>query len=281
MKNALIKSGFFLTTTALISLGCSSVVETQEERSDNFYSIYGVLEISKPENFIRIHDNRIPLWESSSEKLDIEVILQDMSNQEEEALTDLVVPFDGMYTHNFSVLTPIKFDNVYQLKLADRNGFKDSILVKTPQPTTADVFIPQVRCDLINLEFTFDPVDYEAGEILDFRLEFEHLENTYGLTETYKPDFITDNGKVKLILGLEHSINKGLGTLWFGYQSCKDLKINEFILYYSHYGEELNPPEFTIEEGGGFFGKRILGVYSDSMHVVVSDSLYRDELWDL
>lgn len=281
MKTTSTKTGAFLCICILVSMGCSSAVETQVDRSDNLYSIYGVLDITKPENFIRIHDNRIPLWESPSEKLDIDVILQDMSNLEEEVLTDLVVPFDGMYTHNFSALTPIKFDNVYQIKLADKNGFKDSILVKTPNLTTADVFIPEVRCDQIILEFTFDPVDYEGGETLDFRLEFEHLDNTYGVSATYQPNFITDSGKVKLNLPVEHSINKGLGTLWFGYQSCKDLKINEFRVYYSHYGEELDPPEFIIEQENGQFGKRILGVYSDSMHVVINDSLYRDELWDL
>lgn len=280
MKKALIKSGLFLAI-AIVLFSCDSTLKPQEDRISNLYSIYGSLDISKAENAIRIHDNRVPLLESPSQVLDLDVTLMDISNGEVVPMTDRIISFDGVNTHNFTSDALIKYDNIYQVKLDNRDGYRDSISVKTPRQADVSVIIPQVRCDGIVIDIIFDPLDYEAGEFLEFRVEFEHLGNTFGTSQTYMQSLVTDSGKAVVKLGVEHTINKGLGTLWFGYESCKDLKINEFVLYYTYFGAELEPPEVILGGGDESFGKRVLGAYSGRMNITISDSLYRDELWDL
>lgn len=279
MKTSGVKWWLPIIAFILLSNGCSNSVDTQVERSDDLYSMFGRLDVSKQENFIRIHDNRLPLLEVTEDELGIDVTLIDKSSGATELLTDRVIQYEQFYTHNFTSVTPLKYDRQYQLRLIDKNGFEDSIRVQTPREADVSLFVPQVGCRSLVFEVSFDPLDYSVGELLSFRIEFEHEGRIFGSSRD--SGFSTDSGRVTVYFEVEDVINNGFKRGPFDRVTCHDSKINEYKLYYTYFGKELDPPGVVLENGDGsvvpLYGKRILGAYSDSMHITIDEALFDED----
>lgn len=278
MRIKFIYLGLFMCVTLIT---CSESVNTTVDRTSDFYSLYGTLRISDSNNSVRIHDNRLPITDISTKNLSLNVTLTNTKTNQTELLKDSVVIFEEIYTHNFIVRNPIEFDTQYLLKLEDEEGYRDSIRVQAPREAQSSLFLPEYRCDHLNMEVTIDPLNYSAGEFVEFELEFEYDRRKFKTSRYTNRE--TEGDQVTLFFNIDDAINSGLSKSWSERVSCQEYKINKYTLFYTYFGKELEPIKYVTEQEDGelipLIGKRMLSSASGSIYIEVDEFYFRDELF--
>ncbi len=140
----LLLSGFFISS-------CDNTLEPLGD--DELYTIYGVLNVEKNTNFIRVRDITAPFTLEATENIDARVILQNINANTSKDLTSLRSEYEGMYLHNFQVdnLLP---DTEYRLRIERSDGRSVELETKTPSKATFTIS-PDVRdCETpVTVEF--------------------------------------------------------------------------------------------------------------------------------
>ena len=128
-----------LITLLIISIiGCEHSFEPIRDHGKQ-YSIYGTLTIQGNENYIRVHDTRDLLNADDTRDLKVNLWFTDLQTGNTEMLSKQRVQFDSVYTHNYKVETAFDYDSRYKVELEDDEGFRDSIVMVSPEYTVAEM----------------------------------------------------------------------------------------------------------------------------------------------
>lgn len=277
--NRNILSIFFAGVFALVlSMGCDNSIDFQEEREEDYYSIYGRLSITEVENFIRVQDNRIPLFDVTENDVDVVVTLENKSTGEIELLEKRIIKFEEVVTHNFFTRTQFTYNTEYQVFLDDGLGYQDSLDVITPRLASVSSEVPFAPCNSTNIVIDLVPLNLSVGEIIQYSVDFEWNERDF--SNIFRAQTVNErDDELQLIYNLDTLIDNGFQVE----NNCFDVEITEFTFKYTIFGRELNETDRIVNEDGTialpFFGKKIVGIYSGEHKFAVSDTAYDFDYW--
>ncbi len=117
--------------------GCDTTFDPFAEET-GVASIYGVLTLSDAPSFIRVKNLNAPLVGDSTRVLDATVTLTNQETGATETLTDSVVVFDGVYTHNFRTDLGLQGETTYRITVESPNG-RVRATATLPESTRVDV----------------------------------------------------------------------------------------------------------------------------------------------
>lgn len=117
--------------------GCDSTFNPFAEET-GVASIYGVLTLSDGPSFIRVKNLNDPLIGDSTRTLDATVTLTNRETGATETLSDSVVVFDGVYTHNFRTDLDLQQKTTYRITVDHPNG-RAQATATLPESTRVDV----------------------------------------------------------------------------------------------------------------------------------------------
>ena len=137
--------------------GCENTFDPFNE-DEGYYSIFGDLDLHADTNFVRVRDLNTPLNEDTTAQIDATVTLTNLDTGTSEVLTDSLITFEGVSTHNFYTGTEIKEANEYKIQVDGPDGKSVSMNAVTPYDSdiTIDTGNVEDGCDA-QITITLDP----------------------------------------------------------------------------------------------------------------------------
>ena len=126
-----------LLTGLLLLGGCDTTVDPFAEET-GVASVYGVLTLSEGPSFVRVKDLNAPLIGDSTRVLDATVTLTNRETGATETLSDSVVAFDGVYTHNVRADLDLQEETTYRITVEQSRG-RARATATMPASTRVDV----------------------------------------------------------------------------------------------------------------------------------------------
>ncbi len=260
---------------SLIIVGCDNTIQPLD-RDNGVYSIYGIFDLKKEINFVRVKDLNQTLLQDTSDTIDATVIIEDLQSGMSDVMQDSVVTFDGVKTHNFYTDLNILPDTRYRVSVERSDGRTVSAEVVTP--TFAETSVEPVNEDcLTRIDVTFSPVADRNTLRLSFGFNYKGQRwwvnpraNVLGSIS----DFTDGVGRQvysftpKTIIDLyppgegnnPFDGDDGI-TLW-----CHELDNDQFYIRYTHYGpgffESSTSDSLEIPGGTGRLG----ALYKDTLN---------------
>lgn len=130
---------FIILIASLLLNACEDRSISPLEESSGTYSVYGVLDIGKDPNYIRVRDLTVPFLTDSAKNLDAVVTFEDLAAGTESTLRDTVVNFSGNITHNFIVEQQLQPDQAYMLTVERSDGVRVTSTAYTPGVTVVEL----------------------------------------------------------------------------------------------------------------------------------------------
>ncbi len=256
---------------ALFLCSCDPEFSLFNEHEEGRYSIYGTLNASEVRNYVRVYDtNKVPIL-SETRELDVHVVLRNNSTSASDLMTDRVLRFEDVYTHNFFSELPIEYDTEYVITLEDPEGYRDSLSTFIPRKASVSVINPDDDCDRIVISINVFPVFFEKGEFVDFSMRF-----TYNDRE-FETDQVSSVTRLDTVLVLQYQPNEILGNA-LGEElaiNCIDDNIGTYIFSFKHYGAQGFGQSSAIQGGElvSANSKRVLGLYEHEPVIIEVDTV--------
>ncbi|MDZ7773387.1 MAG: hypothetical protein U5K31_11710 [Balneolaceae bacterium] len=254
----------------LISLfamtGCEDSLDPYEEQP-GFYAIYGALDLKSELNYIRVKDLDDPLTSDSTRNLDVTVTLENLDTGAKEMLTDSVVKFENVYTHNFRTDMQIQPGDTYRIRAEGPGGEASTASTTTPEFAELSVS-PELPDCATEATITMEPVTSPFNVSVSIGLEyFDDMYWTPGL-----PDDGPNDGQVQLQFNLKDLINRAFQGMDIDAPWCHELSDNRFFLRYTHFSNEftdrVESDTTSVPGGTGRFGS----YYEDSFSFRIDTS---------
>lgn len=277
MLSKILKLPLFLVLilSGVLFSGCDRSINPFED-DQGVYSVYGALEVGKPQNIVRIRDLTEPFYNDSSFDFNATVTFTDLETGESTQLRDSVVTFSGNKSHNFILEEDLELDKQYQITVERPDGVSASSIASTPSLTKAN-YQPEssIFCET-KIRFRFynvDPPEYVQMEIgaeyqgeihwslMDLVGDIEYNSGTDAMEVYMSPR----NLLVEIFTPVLPDNPYFDPYLLFPTVTCRQLDTDEIFIRYYHYGKEWSngkPFEFgqidtesgDVENGLGFFG---------------------------
>lgn len=277
----------FLCVLFLITIAGFTACERSLDPFENdqgIYSVYGALEVGKPQNIIRVRNLREPFRADSVFPFDATVTFQDLQTGETTQLRDTVVNFEAGRTHNFILNQELKLDSQYQITVERSDGEQVTSVATTPALTEASYFPAQfINCET-KIDFRFRNV--EQSELIQMEIGATYR----GDVHWAEMDLVS---KVEYDSQLEvHRVQMSPRNLLvevftpvlpdnpyydpytlFPTVGCNELDNNTIMIRYKHYGPEwqtgrpieegeIDTDSGDVENGLGFFGAYRVDTFS-------------------
>lgn len=245
--------------------GCDNSLDPLDRERGQF-SIYGVLDLNKQHNFIRVKDLNEPLLPGSTRDLAAEVTFMNMNTGDSEVMEDSVVKFQDIFTHNFKTTLPINPETKYRVAVKDGDRML-SVSTTTPGIVSTDVNPKNGDC-LTFIHISFEPL--ESSRFLEVEMGFEFNNRMFwGVPELTDSNF---SEIVNISFQPRRFINEVLDPLneapffW-----CHELSSDEFQVKYRVFGPDYfeNTLSDTVNIPGGI-GK--LGALYDDQFTFTIDT---------
>lgn len=269
-KNQNYLSAVLIGIILFMGFSCDSSVEPVETRT-NEYTIYGVIDLNKRLNYIRIKNVNTPLNPDSTQYFEGTVRLTDRTRGETITLIDSAIVYDGITTHNFYKPEPYLPSTDYLLQI-----FQDGEIItesSASTPALSEVRSQPVFPDCatsVNLNFE----DVGEGELISLLIGFE-IDNVRYYERIFlasQPDDGSPYGYTFTMQRILSNIRRLYGIPdEDGSLECYELSADSMYYSYTHYG-----PDFIqdtrlgeVEIAGDY--KRF-GAFYDSLIVVPIDT---------
>lgn len=247
--NQLLKCLFFLVIglSLFIITACDNTIDPHNEER-GLYSIYGMLDIDKSQNYIRIRDLHSPFTDEATQEIDAEVTLQNLANGTSEVLRDTVVEFGRENSHNFLTTMNITPDTPYQLTVERSDGKEMMAMATTPPVAQVNVQPSNPRCgDVVTI--SFNPVN--RSQDLEFLIGFDFGS---AIGRVFKKYELSQEANKRLVIQKSplEVINEIIPR-----RDCSSIVINKVFVKYTHYGPDFFENTFGDEilgEAGQFGG---------------------------
>lgn len=269
----------FLAPLALAGLllwtGCDNTLEPFDEETGQF-SIQGLLTLSQETHFIRVKDLNDPITPDSTRTLDVTVTLENTATGTTEQLTDSVVVFDGIFTHNFRTDQDIQPGVTYELTVERPDGRSAQAIATMPERTELEVSPAKpeaIRCDR-GIVLKFQNVPAARFLRIFVGLKYERDWKWVKVQDSDTELGISPANFVQEILS-ERILRSEFGDNWRNAKRlyCTLLDTDTFRIAYTHFGPDwppdsvlANPIESSVKNGLGVFG----GVHRDTLFRTVT-----------
>lgn len=242
---------FLLSTSLVFMVSCDNTLEPLYH-TDNYFSIYGGLEMHSSEHIIRINDLSTPLDEHTSEPLDVTATLTNTETGDKNIFEKRVWSFDDHYVTNLLVETDIEPETEYELTIEDADGRVARTTAISPPITEASGYHEghYAECNK-NIRLTFKPI-YDVN-FIRLRLGFEYDSQTFWYVPRLLNLDIEDN---ELILDI---VYQDVLAELPGSVMCWHLEHDEMYVDFERYGPDWHEDETEIFENS--MGK--FGIYED------------------
>lgn len=249
-------------------VGCDSSLQPIDEDA-GLFSVYGYLSLTKNQHFLRIKDLGTPLLPDSTRTINATVTLTNLATGQSETLTDSVVSFKGVFTHNFRSDQAIQPDTRYRITV-EQGGGQTQATATMPEKTKVD-FDPS------------GPIKCTESVFVNFRNvpEKRLLRMSVGIPwrnhRNWVPQSNFDTGAGETLIerfdaaSIARAVipERILGTVGFQAEKfCSLLDDNKIYVAYTHFGPDwpadsvrTNPTQSTVKNGLGIFG----GLHRDTL----------------
>jgi hypothetical protein len=261
----------FIIPLLIISLSsCNHSIKPIADQSPG-YSMYGALNIGESPNFIRVHDNSFLLTPEATRDLNITMFITDLNTNITSQLSDSVVVFDSLYTHNFLYDSQITFNNRYKVLLEDEFGYRDSLISVTPSQTEFTLSTTEVECDQ-RFYVDLTNIDLNAGEQLIAEAGIELSNTWYWTARESVRDYDSENNILTVGWSPEE-VSADIFTGGFGPGPGCDEFSSDFVRFrfthigYMEGGKTNSDPLFDPDEGIQIQRKIVLGINSEETEI--------------
>jgi hypothetical protein len=148
----------------LFFANCEESINPLQQENNN-YAIMGPLYLDDQPSYIRVHDTRASLNAQSTRTLNITLKMTDLSSGSTTILQDSIKQFNEIFTHNFVIKTPIKYNNRYRFTLEDEAGVTRSFTSVTTKRANLAITKDLAKCEE-PLEIELSNLDLTAGEMI-------------------------------------------------------------------------------------------------------------------
>jgi len=252
----------FIFSTGLLS--CDSTLKPVD-KDFGIYAVYGMLDLRKDINYIRVRDLNVPFTESATREIDAEVTLENLNSGFTEVLERNRRLFNGVYQHNFKIEQEIEANTEYQFTITRSDGA--SLILNATSPSYPEPIAEPVNQDCYTpIDVTFNPmykgtivylIEYKVGDTLrqgSFTLKNESIQGT-GASFTFTPIDL-----LKVVPGSRGAFR------------CTELTVPEFNITYRHFSEgfyeKFYENKFEAFESTQRFGS----YYEDTLTIPIDDS---------
>ena len=259
---------FFIT-------GCENSIQPLD-RDNGVFSIYGIFDLKKEVNFVRVKDLNQTLLQDTAGTIDATVVIENMQSGNSDVMQDSIVAFDGVKTHNFYTGMDILPDSRYRVSVERSDGRTVSAEAVTPSIAETAVKPVMENC-LTSINVTFTPVADRNLLRLSFGFNYEGQRwwvnpraNVLGNPDDFAGDGDTQaySFTPKTIIDLyppgegNNPFDNDDGIeLW-----CHQLDNGEFYIRYTHYGpdffDSFTSDSLQIPGGTGRLG----ALYKDTLN---------------
>lgn len=266
-----------LIVFSIYILSCDDAL-TPVIEGKSIYTVYGVLDLDKEKNYIRVNDIKT---ESSSEEeleLDLTVSLINLNASTSETLRDSIIIYDGnIATHNFYTENPIQFNTDYKVTIRDSSNTEINILTSTPDETNTLIEGEDRKCTQ-TFSIEIQGIDRSAGEFIDFEVGFEYRDRlVWGKTRGHIDSYSEETNTLRL----EFTPNQIIGDVsgpGNGF-SCVELSNDIMQFRYTHFGGFEQGQEISDESGNFIPGSRIIiGKYERQLEIQVNTDEFINSL---
>ncbi len=252
--------------------GCENALQPLD-RDNGVYSIYGILDLKKEENFVRVKDLNRTLLEDTAGTIDATVVIEDLQTGNSDVMQDSIVTFDGVKTHNFYTGMEILPDTRYRVSVERSDGRTVTAEAITPSIANTDVDPVMETCKT-PIYVTFNPVEdrndlgLSAGFNFKGKLHWVSLREDIAtgpgdIDKSEKTEIFSFTPKsiLDLFTGNTGLFSSGAEELW-----CHQLDNDQFYIRYTHYGPDFfdntTSDSLQIPGGTGRFG----ALYNDTLN---------------
>jgi len=255
----------FIFSTGLLS--CDSTLKPVD-KDFGIYAVYGVLDLRKDINYIRVRDLNVPFTEDATREIDAEVTLENLDSGFTEVLERNRWFFNGVYQHNFKVEQEIEANTEYQFTItrSDDTALTLDIVSPTqPEPVAAPIN-----------EDCYTPISVSFAPVYDSTIEFFIEYDAVGAFNPVRQGgYLLRNdgemGKRAVFTFTPVEVMK-LTPKTGGTYRCTDLLIPEFNIIYRHFSEgfyeKFYENKFEAFESTQRFGS----YYEDTLTIPIDDS---------
>jgi hypothetical protein len=232
------------------------------------YAVYGVLDLNRSTNFIRVRDLNQPFTEDATTEIDAEVTLENMNSGFTEVLEGNRRFFRGVYQHNFEVEQDITPNTEYRVTVTRSDGTSLSLNTISPskpapvaEPVNEDCYTP--------INVIFEPV---YNGTIEFYVEYDAVgarnpvrQGSYILRNNGEP---SDRAVYTFTPVDVMRLTPQTG----GTYRCTELLVPEFKITYRHFSEgfyeKFYEGKFEAFESTQRFGS----FYADTITIPVDPS---------
>ena len=272
-KNRISVCVFLACVLAIIS--CENSIDIYTDREEGIYSMYGVLNMSEDRKYVRVYDTNSPPTAEATEQLDVQVTFKREGENFSEIMTDRVIEFDGVYTHNFYTDRALELDTEYIVAVEDLDGYTDSISAFTPKEiAVTEILVPQDDCNRITISATIEPVYFEIGEFIVYDIGFEHRDRLIWVTR--HPVYFEEEER-----GTSFAINISPSVVIEragGGANCIADNIGVFYFKFRHYGASgFGHQNLAINDSTQIInGKSLIALYESETFTFQVDTIFTD-----
>lgn len=251
----------FLISIGFVTSACDNSVELIDEET-GLYSIYGALDMNKEINFIRIKDLNVPIENLADQPLNVDVVLDNLTNGISEVLRDSVVIFDGVPTHNFYTTMEIPPRAEFRITVTGEDGRATSAMATAPDLVEVHVQPEKPGC---RTEMEVEISSIELGNVSShIAVDYDGMEWRWGgyarefdesITHTFQPQVLLDEI-------WKDSELESTDCYEICYEDprpqCYQLDSDFWRVKYIHYGPDFDegelPEDLRVPGGIGEFG---------------------------
>jgi hypothetical protein len=224
------------------------------------HTFYGLMDFDADSHYIRINELKKPLLEGDTRPFDGVVTFEHLEIGLSEQLTDSVMVYNGISTHNFLTTIPILPENTYRLTATNSEGRSTSIIHtavnRYEELTWQPALLSQRTCTAI-FSLNFAPV--KSGAII-LNVFPRSLEGEYQFTVIQS---VRENMQ-SIYFSLDfRDIGRAVSGGDFFY--CLNNFLPEVRFEYTHYSNELIPDSHASRKfdigGTGRFGTLYSGEF--------------------
>ena len=151
-----IVSGLFMFS------GCEEDFESREENTSYYHSIYGYLDATLDEQWMRIVPVR-ETFDPTTAPINLDVTIRNLDTGERTQMEDsLFAPNELAIYWNFSTTLPIRFEDTYEIEVENEEGIQSRVRVTIPPDYETPKFVHEDNGDYLYVSDQVRIVDLQT-----------------------------------------------------------------------------------------------------------------------
>jgi hypothetical protein len=255
---------FSLISIVFLFTSCENTIDPIDKETGAF-AIYGVLNLDKTVNYIRVRDLKEPFTANATREIDAVVTFENLDLNRSEILEGNTVEYDGVFEHNFEYQGTVSPDTQYRITVERSDGATTQVTARTPTQPAPEI-TPQYKNCYTNIKVSFEPMN---GSTIVYRIGAP-----VGIT-WWGPRNVLSSGQTASDVSINFIPVEQLLFLLPGSRGevrCHDMTGKNFFISIDHYGpglyDKIRNDPFDILQSTERFG----AFYRDTLAIPIDTS---------